>query len=89
MSIDPAYMAFARVIEELMGFGEIVDEAAGVRSYVTACEIETPVELTLARDADGRLVIGSTPPLYPLRTSVEPSYHRMRFTASLSRTSDG
>ena len=82
-------MPFARVIEEMLAFrGEIADPQAGVRLYVTALEIESPVELDVTRQPGGALVLGSTPPLYGLRTSVAPSYHRLRFTASLE-TDDG
>lgn len=88
--MDEAFVPFARVIEQLLAFrGELVDEEAGVRTYITGCEIESPVEFDVGRDSEGSLAIGSTPPLYPLRTSVEPSYHRVRLVASLERDDGG
>ena len=51
----------------------------------TGCEIESPVELDVVRDADGVLRIGSTPPLYYVEHVVAPSYHRL----SLHGRADG
>ena len=83
--MDEAFMPFHRIIEQMMAFGgECRDEAAGVRAYVTSCEIETPVELDVVRDAGGRLSVGTTPPVYCLQTTVAPSYHRLRFVATLT-----
>jgi hypothetical protein len=87
--MDEAFRPLSVIIENLLAFrGEYVDEAAGVRSYITACEIESPVELDVWRDAAGRLHIGSTPPLYPLMTTVTPVYHRLRFISKLTVEGD-
>ena len=86
--MDEAFVPFGRILEGLIGAGaEWTDSEAGVRTYVTGLGIESPVELDVTRDAEGRLRLGTTPPLYLLRTSVEPSYHHLRFTAT--RSDDG
>ena len=83
-------MPLREVLEAMLGIRPaIVDADAGVRTRLTVIEIETPVELEVARDGEGRLCIGSTPPLYCLRTTVAPSYHRLRFTAHVSEDGDG
>ena len=83
-------MPFRQVLEAMLGIRpSIVDADAGVRTRLTVIEIETPVELDVTRDGEGRLRIGSTPPLYGLRTTVAPSYHRLRFTARASEDGDG
>lgn len=88
--IDEAFMPFREIVERMLAFeNEFVDEEAGVRTYVYECEIESPVELDVARDEDGALRIGSTPPLYYERTSFLPSFHRLRFKAEINRESNG
>jgi hypothetical protein len=88
--IDEAFMPFQQIIERMLAFGgEIVDDEAGVRSYIYKCEIESPVELDVVRDEQGALRIGSTPPLYYVDTSFRPSFHRLKFTADVNRGSDG
>ena len=83
-------MPFEQIVERMLSFrGDIVDEEAGVRSYIYRCEIESPVELDVFRDEDGTLQIGSTPPLYYVNTSFRPAYHRVRIKAELSEGSDG
>lgn len=87
--IDEAFRPFAGVIEDLVSFrNEFVDQEAGVRSYIHTCEIELPVELDVVRDGD-RLQIGSTPPLYNVRTTFLPSFHRIRFTVQAAEYTDG
>ena len=84
--MDRAFVPFGKVVEAMLDFrSEFQDDAAGVRTYVTACEFALPVELDVTRAADGSLIIGSTPPLYGLHTSVSPSFHRMSFTARSGR----
>ncbi len=88
--MDEAFLPFAEIVRRTITFrGEIVDEAAGVHSYIYACDVEMPVELDISRDQSGRLRIGSTPPLYYVDTSIRPSYHRIRVTASLAEERDG
>ena len=88
--IDEAFMPFRAVIENLLSFrGELRDEAAGVRSHIYEYQIELPVELDVTRDEQGRVVVGSTPPLYYVDTSFRPSFHRVRFTAHVDGRPDG
>jgi hypothetical protein len=89
MVIDEAFMPFEEIVARMMAFsGEIVDDDAGVRSYIYRCEIESPVELDVVRDEDGTLQIGSTPPLYYVDTSFRPAYHKLRFKAEISEAVD-
>ena len=88
--IDEAFMPFRQIIQRMLAFdGGIFDEEAGVQSYIYECEIDSPIELDVVRDENGVLQIGSTPPIYYVDTSFRPSFHRLRFTAHLSRDSDG
>ena len=82
--MDEAFMPFEEVLRRLTTFGsEFTSAEDGVRSYITAVEIETPVELDVTRDENGALLIGTTPPLYTLRTSFLPSFHKLCFKARL------
>ncbi len=88
--LDEAFMPFQQIIESLLSFGgEIVDEDAGIRFYVHECAVESPVELDVIIDEQGRLQIGSTPPVYSVDTSFRPVFHHLRFSACLSEESDG
>ncbi len=80
--IDEAFLTLSELLERMLSFpGEINDEEAGIHSYVYECSIDTPIELSVVREADGHLQIGSVPPLYDERTSFLPSFHQVRFTA--------
>jgi hypothetical protein len=59
-----------------------------VRTYIRTFEIEVPIELDVTRMEDGGLQIGSTPPLYNVNTSVRPSFHNIRFTATIEQEND-
>ncbi len=87
--IDEAFMPFDAIVARMLSFnGEFTDDEAGVHSYIYRCEIESPVELNVVRDEDGKLQIGSTPPLYYVDTSYRPAYHKLRFVAELSEDTD-
>lgn len=86
---DDAYLSFSDALAEMIDLpGELVDEEAGVRSHITECTIELPIELDVSRDESGRLVLGSAPPLYYVDTSYRPSYHRIRVTAVRTEVTD-
>jgi hypothetical protein len=88
--MDEAFFPLREMIRDLASFpGEFVDDEAGVRSYIHAFEIESPVELDVFRNEEGEVRIGSAPPLYRVDTTFRPWYHNIRFTAELSGSSDG
>ena len=87
--MDEAFMPFQQIVSRMLSFGgEFVDYEAGVHSYIYECEIESPVELDIVRNEEGQLQIGSTPPLYYVDTSLRPSFHKLRFRATLSQVTD-
>jgi hypothetical protein len=87
--MDDSYLPASEVVRRLVEVdGEIVDHDAGIRFWIDRLEIDAPVELSISRDPDGRLQIGSTPPLYYVDTTFRPSYHRIRVTA-VARKPDG
>lgn len=82
--MDEAFKPIADTIVELVNQPPVIGgDAFGQRVRMTAIEIEIPLELDVT-DGNGReVLIGTTPPLYLLKTSVLPSFHRMRLRASL------
>ena len=88
--IDPAFLPLREALAQMLDFpGVLSNEEAGVRSHIYECTIELPIELDVVRDDDGRLALGSAPPLYYVDTTYRPSYHRVRFTATPSEVPDG
>lgn len=85
--MDDAFLPLHRMIEQTVPLGrEVRDQEAGVKSYIYACSIETPVELDVVRDENGTLSIGCAPPLYRVSTSVLPVFHSIRFTAEVNQS---
>ena len=84
--MDETFLPFHEIIEKLSSFkGEIYDDENGVRSYIYEFEIDTPVELDILTDEEGKVQIGMIPPLYRVNTTFRPSYHRIKFKAEKSR----
>lgn len=87
--MDDAFVPFHQIVQSMSpAGGDVRDDEAGVHSYIYRFEIESPVELDVARDENGVVQIGSTPPLYYVDTSLRPSYHRVRFIAELAEDAD-
>jgi hypothetical protein len=80
--MDEAFVPLSAMMRD-MGTppADLVDDEAGVHTYVTRFVLESPVELDIGVDAQGRVLIGSNPPIYDVDTSYRPAYHRIRFTA--------
>jgi len=88
--MDEAFLGFSDALADMLDIpGDIVHEEAGVRSHITECTIELPIELDVTRDDSGALVLGSAPPLYYVDTSYRPSYHRLRVRATRTEVDDG
>jgi hypothetical protein len=77
--MDEAFLLFSQLLDLTRALpGELVDNDAGVRSHIYACELEMPLELNIGRDSDGKLFLGATPPLYYTETSFLPSFHKIK-----------
>jgi hypothetical protein len=88
--MDEAFVPLQGMIERMTSLpGEIRDPDVGAHTYMYECAIESPVELDVFRDPEGVLHIGSVPPLYYVDTTFRPVFHKLSFTARLSRESDG
>jgi hypothetical protein len=86
-NMDEAFIPFSAMLAKIAAFeGEIYDEESGVHSYINRFEIDTPVEINIVRDKNGKILLGVIPPLYRVDTTFEPSYHAIRFSADISES---
>lgn len=87
--MDEAFVPLSVMMRDMGAApADLVDEDAGVHTYVTRFELESPIELDIGVDEQGRVLIGSNPPLYVVDTSYRPAYHRIRFAAERAEVSD-
>jgi hypothetical protein len=87
--IDKAFLSFHEALLRFAAIGtELYNEDRSIHSYIYRFDIDSPVELDIVRDENGKLQIGSTPPLYDVATSIRPSIHSIRFTAELTDWKD-
>jgi hypothetical protein len=80
-TIDEALVPFsemARAFTDLTG----AFDADGT-AEVERIELDLPVVLEVLVDGDGRVIVGSAPPLYYEETGIEPVYHQLRLTIAL------
>ena len=82
-SLDEAFLPLSELVPALLPrLPDLVDHESGVRSRIVGYEVSTPVELDIVVDAQGGVVIGSTPPIYHLATSDLPIFHQVRLVAT-------
>ena len=55
--------------------GQISSPENGFSMEIEKMSIETPVELWIRVNGEGKVEIGSIPPLYYVETTFQPSYH--------------
>ena len=88
--MDEAFFSLNNIINDLNPApAEFWDEEEGVHSYIDRFDIDMPVELAITVDENGKVIIGTTPPLYYVDTTYRPSYHQIRFTAEVNNTAYG
>ncbi len=81
-TLDEAFLPFSEIIEKLSSIdGELYDDNEGVHSYIYEFDLDSPVELDIIVNEEGKVQIGIVPPLYRVETSFRPSYHRIQFSA--------
>jgi len=84
--------AFLTLSEMLAGLApspaEFRDVEGQTRTYVSAFEIESAIELQVVRSDRGGLEIAAAPPLYRVDTSLRPAYHTLRCVACSSELDD-
>jgi hypothetical protein len=80
--MDEAFLPFSEIIEKMSAIeGDLYNDEAGVHSYIYEFDVDTPVELSIVVNEEGKVQIGIVPPLYRVETSFRPSFHRIQFSA--------
>lgn len=87
-AVDEAFVPLADLVPGLLpAVPDLYDEEAGVRTWVTGYEIDTPVELAIDVRPDGSVELGGSPPLYHVATATLPVFHSIRLVAVREGTS--
>jgi hypothetical protein len=80
--IDEALLPFNEHIHDMLSIeGEAYDEEKGIRMQINEVGIESPLQLDIIVDDDGKVTLGSSPPLYYFETGVMPVFHRLTIRA--------
>lgn len=81
-TVDEAYLPLADLVPDLLpSVPDLHDEEAGVRTWVTGYDVDTPVELSIGVRPDGSVELGASPPMYHVETSTLPVFHAIRVVA--------
>jgi hypothetical protein len=80
--VDEAFVPLSDLVPELLPtVPDLHDEDAGVHTWVTGYEVDTPVELWIGVRPDGSVELGGSPPVYHVETSTLPVFHAVRVVA--------
>lgn len=80
--IDEALVPFHEHIDGMLEIeGEVYDKKEEIRMRIYEVGIESPVQLDLIVDENGKVTIGSSPPLYYVETGVMPVFHSIKLRA--------
>jgi hypothetical protein len=82
--IDEAFLPMFTHLVETTAVQETIysDEEAGFKLEMEEMSFEMPIEMDVYVDGDGKVHIGSVPPLYYANTSLQPIYHQLRVTVA-------
>lgn len=86
--MDEAFRPLPELLPELLPLAEPISTADGtIRTVITGCTVQTPVELDLTVTG-GSVVIGGAPPLYHLETSETPVFHSLRLVVESAEAAE-
>ena len=79
-NIDEAMLPFFEYVQKLSVYEKsmLTDEERSFTMSIESVAIETPFELDIQTDENGKLIIGASPPLYHVQTTMEPVFHSMK-----------
>jgi len=81
--IDEAFLSipeFVKTLSDLGGGIEGIREDEMIRLEIEEVKMELPIQLDIIVDDDGKVLLGSVPPLYDVPTSFDPVFHKMGIT---------
>ncbi|RYY59739.1 MAG: hypothetical protein EOO05_12345 [Chitinophagaceae bacterium] len=74
--MDNSFQHLSEMILNLTAIeGRMSSQENDVTMEIEKMSIETPIELWISTSANGKVEIGSIPPLYHVETSFQPSFH--------------
>lgn len=62
--------------------GRLVDDELGISMHVEEVKLELPIELDVAVEEDGRVLLASAPPTQHVETTYMPVFHQLRLTVT-------
>lgn len=81
--IDEAFLSFPELIENLSDvdgvFEEVMDDEK-IKMEIESIKMELPIQLDVVVDENGKVLLGSVPPLYDIQTSFDPVFHQIGLT---------
>ena len=88
--MDEAFIPLSKMIEGVTDInGEIYTDDQSIHSYIYAFDVSTPIELDVFKDENGKLQIGSVPPIYRVPTTFRPLYHNISSNLEKIKKPDG
>ncbi|HLO60193.1 MAG TPA: hypothetical protein VK179_15695 [Bacteroidales bacterium] len=88
--MDEAFIPLSKMIESIIDInGEIYTDDQGIHSYIYAFDVSTPIELDVFTDENGKIRIGSVPPIYRVPTTFRPLYHSISLNMKKINDTDG
>lgn len=79
--IDEAMFPLNEHVRELLNLDGLVENLdSGIRMEIFEATVESPVQLEIIVEEDGKITLGSSPPLYYELTSIMPVFHAMKIT---------
>ncbi len=80
--LDEAFIPMFMHIREMTDIQDatFMDEETGFKLELEEVCSDMPIELDVKVDENGKVSLGSVPPLYAINTSLQPVYHQMRIT---------
>src|SRR5215813_12399788 len=88
--MDEAFIPLSKMIEGVTDIsGEIYTDDQSIHSYIYAFDVSTPIELDVFKDENGKLQIGSVPPIYRVPTTFRPLYHSISLNMKKINDPDG
>lgn len=85
--IDEAMLEMSGFIDEMTDLDVyLVAEEEDFAMYAEKVTLDLPVQLDIGVLDDGQVVIGSSPPLYYVETTIMPVFHQLKVTIEKENT---
>ena len=84
--IDEAMLEMADLLSQMNGSEEdLASGEYGFTLYPESIFLDMPLQLDIQKTEDGRMVIGGSPPLYYVETTIMPVFHQLRMKIEVTK----